>query len=89
MESTPSGSPTAVKSSSTSDPEKGARVLAGGRRTPTCEGYFFEPTVRTDVTHTMRVMQEETFGPILPIMRVRDEEEAVFLANDSRYGLTA
>ncbi len=68
---------------------KGARVLAGGRRNPNCEGYFFEPTVLTDVTHDMRVMREETFGPILPIMRVRDEEEAVFLANDSRYGLNA
>jgi succinate-semialdehyde dehydrogenase/glutarate-semialdehyde dehydrogenase len=68
---------------------KGARVMAGGRRNPDCPGYFFEPTVLTDVTHDMRVMQDETFGPILPIMRVRSEEEALALANDSRYGLNA
>ena len=68
---------------------KGARVMAGGRRNPACNGYFFEPTVLTDVTHDMRVMQDETFGPILPIMRVRSEEEALALANDTRYGLNA
>jgi succinate-semialdehyde dehydrogenase/glutarate-semialdehyde dehydrogenase len=68
---------------------KGARVMAGGRRNPNCAGYFFEPTVLTDVTHDMRIMQDETFGPILPIMRVRSEAEAVALANDSRYGLNA
>ncbi len=67
---------------------KGARVLAGGRRNPDLEGLFYEPTVLTDVTHDMAIMRDETFGPILPIMRVRDEEEAVRLANDTRYGLS-
>jgi acyl-CoA reductase-like NAD-dependent aldehyde dehydrogenase len=69
--------------------ERGARVLAGGRRNPACEGLFFEPTVLVDVSHDMKVMREETFGPVLPIMRVRDEAEAVALANDSPYGLNA
>ena len=67
---------------------KGAKVLAGGRRNPNLEGLFYEPTVLTDVTHDMAIMREETFGPILPIMRVRDEEEAVRLANDTCYGLS-
>jgi len=67
---------------------KGARVLCGGRRNPNLEGLFFEPTVLTDVNHDMRIMREETFGPVLPIMRVRDEEHAIELANDSSYGLS-
>jgi succinate-semialdehyde dehydrogenase/glutarate-semialdehyde dehydrogenase len=67
--------------------EGGARVLAGGRRNPDLEGLFYEPTVLTEVDHGMRIMREETFGPILPIMRVADEEEAIALANDSAYGL--
>ncbi len=69
--------------------EKGARVLAGGQRNPHYEGCFYEPTVLIDVDHGMQVMREETFGPVLPIMRVRDEDEAVRLANDSRYGSNA
>ena len=69
--------------------DKGAKLLAGGRRNPALEGFFYEPTVLTDVTHEMKIMQEETFGPVLPIMRVRDEEEAIRLANDTRYGLSA
>jgi succinate-semialdehyde dehydrogenase/glutarate-semialdehyde dehydrogenase len=48
---------------------------------------FYEPTVIVDVNHEMELMREETFGPVLPIMRVRDEEEAIRLANDTRYGL--
>ena len=69
--------------------ERGALLLAGGRRNPDQPGYFYEPTVLTNVTHDMRVMRDETFGPVLPIMRVRDEDEALALANDSRYGLNA
>jgi acyl-CoA reductase-like NAD-dependent aldehyde dehydrogenase len=65
---------------------KGARVLTGGRRRPG-PGQFFEPTVLVDVDHTMDAMTEETFGPTLPIMKVRDAEEAIRLANDSQYGL--
>jgi acyl-CoA reductase-like NAD-dependent aldehyde dehydrogenase len=68
--------------------QKGARVLAGGNQTPGA-GRFFEPTVLVDVDHTMKCMTEETFGPTLPIMKVRDEDEAVRLANDSIYGLGA
>lgn len=68
---------------------RGARVLTGGRRVPGREGLWFEPTVLVDVDHSMAVMREETFGPVLPIMRVRDEDEAVRLANDSVYGLNS
>jgi succinate-semialdehyde dehydrogenase/glutarate-semialdehyde dehydrogenase len=68
---------------------RGAKVLTGGRRNPSWPGLYYEPTVLVDVDHEMQVMREETFGPVLPIMRVRDEEEAVRLANDSRYGLNA
>jgi acyl-CoA reductase-like NAD-dependent aldehyde dehydrogenase len=68
---------------------RGAQVLAGGRRNPALPGYFYEPTVLTGVDHDMAIMRDETFGPILPIMRVPDEETALRLANDSRYGLNA
>jgi succinate-semialdehyde dehydrogenase/glutarate-semialdehyde dehydrogenase len=68
---------------------KGAKLLAGGRRNPDLDGLFFEPTVLADVNHNMLVMQEETFGPVLPIMRVADLDEAVRLANHSHYGLGA
>ena len=69
--------------------EKGATVRVGGRRNPELAGLYYEPTVLTGVDHDMLIMREETFGPILPIMRVRDEEEALRLANDSAYGLSA
>ncbi len=67
---------------------KGAKVLVGGHRRQG-DGRFFEPTVLVDVDHSMKCMQEETFGPTLPIMKVADAEEAVRLANDSTYGLQA
>jgi acyl-CoA reductase-like NAD-dependent aldehyde dehydrogenase len=67
---------------------KGAKVLVGGKRREG-EGRFFEPTVVVDVDHSMKLMQDETFGPILPVMKVRDEHEALRLANDSRYGLNS
>ncbi|HXJ92715.1 MAG TPA: aldehyde dehydrogenase family protein [Terriglobia bacterium] len=69
----------------------GATVLSGGRRTSPAglAGFFYEPTVLTNVHHGMRIMREETFGPVLPIMTVRDEAEAVRLANDSEFGLSA
>jgi succinate-semialdehyde dehydrogenase/glutarate-semialdehyde dehydrogenase len=67
---------------------RGARVLTGGARPPG-RGFFYPPTVLTGVDHTMRVMREETFGPVLPIRVVRDLDEAIALANDSEYGLTA
>ena len=65
---------------------KGARIETGGKRL-SGPGCFFEPTVLTNVDHSMKIMCEETFGPILPIMRVGSEEEAVRLANDSSMGL--
>jgi acyl-CoA reductase-like NAD-dependent aldehyde dehydrogenase len=65
---------------------KGAKVLTGGHKREG-EGIFYEPTVLVDVDHTMEAMTEETFGPTLPIMKVRDAEEALRLANDSVYGL--
>ena len=67
---------------------RGAHVLVGGQLTEG-PGFFYPPTVVTGVDHTMRLMREETFGPVLPIMAVRSVEEAVRLANDSVYGLTA
>ncbi len=69
--------------------EKGAKAVTGGRRNPHYPGYFYEPTVLVDVNHTMDIMREETFGPVLPIQVVRDESEALQLANDTRYGLNA
>ena len=66
---------------------KGANVLVGGRRNPELKGLYFEPTVVTDVTHDMDLMTKETFGPIVSIMKVADEEEALSRANDSEYGL--
>jgi acyl-CoA reductase-like NAD-dependent aldehyde dehydrogenase len=66
--------------------EKGARIETGGQLRPGT-GRFFEPTVLTNVDHSMKVMTEETFGPTLPIMRVESEDEAIRLANDSTMGL--
>lgn len=68
--------------------EKGARVLVGGERNRSLSGYFFPPTVVVDVDHDMELMRRETFGPIVAIQKVRDEEEAIELANDSAYGLS-
>jgi acyl-CoA reductase-like NAD-dependent aldehyde dehydrogenase len=68
---------------------KGATVLTGGSRRGSGPGLFFEPTVLAGVDHSMLIMRDETFGPVIPIMRVRDEAEAVELANRSPYGLNA
>ena len=69
---------------------QGATVLTGGRRPPQFErGYFYEPTVMTNVDHSMAIMSEETFGPAIPIMTYRSFDEAIALANDSKYGLGA
>jgi len=67
---------------------RGAKVLTGGSRLP-LEGRFFEPTVLVDVTPDMEVITDETFGPLLPVMKVHSEEDAVRAANDSIYGLSA
>lgn len=66
----------------------GAKALTGGKR-PEGGGSFYEPTVLVDVDHSMACMTQETFGPTLPIMKVSSVEEAVRLANDSEYGLSA
>ncbi len=68
---------------------RGARVLTGGARIPELGKNFYRPTVLSDVTHEMRIMREETFGPVLPVMPFDTDEEAVRLANDSEYGLSA
>jgi len=68
---------------------RGARVLAGGRRLRELGPNFYAPTVLTDVTHEMKIMREETFGPLLPIMPFDGDDEAIRLANDSDYGLGA
>ncbi|MFQ5631575.1 MAG: aldehyde dehydrogenase family protein, partial [bacterium] len=69
--------------------DKGAKVLCGGRRRPDIGDLFFEPTVLADVTPEMAVMQEETFGPLLPVVPVKNASEAVEAANATRYGLSA
>jgi succinate-semialdehyde dehydrogenase/glutarate-semialdehyde dehydrogenase len=67
----------------------GAEVRTGGHRLNDSNGWFHEPTVITGVDHSMKLMRDETFGPVLPIMTFKTEAEAVRLANDSIYGLTA
>ena len=68
----------------------GARILVGGQRPPELgRGFFLQPAVLTGVDHTMRIMQEETFGPVIPLMPYRDFDEAIRLANDCKYGLGA
>lgn len=66
----------------------GARVLTGGRRHG-AGARFYVPTVLVDVTPTMRIAREETFGPVAPLFRFRTEEEAIHMANDTEYGLAA
>ncbi|HEU4345115.1 MAG TPA: succinic semialdehyde dehydrogenase [Candidatus Binatia bacterium] len=67
----------------------GAKALTGARANPAFSGRYYEPTVLIDVHHDMAVVRDETFGPVIPIMRVRDVAEALRWANDSRYGLDA
>lgn len=69
---------------------KGAKCLAGGRRPQHLkQGYFLEPTVLTDVNHSMAIMKEETFGPAIPLMEYQSFEEAIALTNDCQFGLGA
>jgi len=71
--------------------EAGARVVAGGKRfSPNgMSGYFYEPTVLADVQEGVRVVDEEQFGPVLPVMTYTNEADAVERANDTNYGLGA
>jgi acyl-CoA reductase-like NAD-dependent aldehyde dehydrogenase len=64
----------------------GARILTGGKRKDQ-PGDWYEPTVIADADHSMKVMRQETFGPVVPVMKVADVDEAVRLANDTTYGL--
>ena len=67
--------------------EKGAKILTGGQRSDG-PGDWYEPTVIANVDHSMKVMTDETFGPVIPVMKVADEEEALRLSNDTTYGLS-
>src|ERR1051326_6445737 len=68
---------------------RGARLLAGGRALPELGENFFAPTILADVEHTMTIMREETWGPVLPVRSFKSDDEAVALANDSEFGLAA
>jgi acyl-CoA reductase-like NAD-dependent aldehyde dehydrogenase len=68
---------------------KGARIATGGQRVELPGGVSYEPTVLTGVDHSMLIMREETFGPVVPVMPVQDADEALRLANESAYGLNA
>lgn len=68
---------------------KGAHVVCGGRRPDGLTGAYYEPTILTNIDFSMRVWREETFGPVLPIVSFKTEDEAIKLANDTEYGLSA
>lgn len=67
--------------------QKGAKLLTGGKRLD--KNNFYQPTILANVTHAMRIMNEETFGPLIGVMKVKDDNEAIKLMNDTEYGLTA
>lgn len=73
----------------TSAVEQGARLLCGGKRAHADKGNYFEPTILADVTPQMEIAREELFGPVMLLMRVRDDEEAVRVANGVAYGLSS
>jgi len=68
---------------------RGARLLLGGKPLAGSQGNFFEPTLLADVPNDALVMQEESFGPLLPVLSVADDDEAIRMMNDTRFGLTA
>ena len=69
--------------------ERGAHLLIGGGRVPDVPGNFFQPTLLANVPNDASVMQDESFGPLLPIMAVNDDDHALAMMRDTRYGLTA
>jgi len=69
--------------------EKGAELLCGGQEKTIKGATFFEPTLLAGVTHNMEVMKEENFGPIMPVMKVKSDDQAIELINDCKYGLTS
>lgn len=68
---------------------RGARLLVGGKALPELGPNFFAPTILADVDHSMTIMREETFGPVLPVRSFKTDDEAIRLANDSEFGLAA
>ncbi len=68
--------------------DNGAEILMGGTKKVIERGTFFEPTILTNVDHSMKIMKEENFGPLLPVMKVQNVDEAIKNINDSDYGLT-
>jgi succinate-semialdehyde dehydrogenase/glutarate-semialdehyde dehydrogenase len=68
---------------------QGARILAGGKRLPELGANFYAPTVMVDLAKGSRILSEETFGPVLPIMSFENDEQAIAMANDSEFGLSA
>lgn len=77
-----------VKAHLTDAVQKGGQIIYGGKPHP-LGGLFFEPTILTEANSAMRLAQEETFGPVAPLFRFHDEEEAIKLANDTDYGLAS
>lgn len=69
--------------------QKGAHIIVGGKRPHNLQGAYFESTILTNITFDMQVWKEEVFGPVLPIIPFSSEQEAIALANDSMYGLSA
>lgn len=69
--------------------QRGATIHCGGERNREMHGYFFPPTVLTNVDHGFQCVRDETFGPLMPIMTFGDDRQAIQLANDTPYGLTA
>jgi len=69
--------------------DKGAKVVIGGKRPAGLQGAYYEPTILTNIATDMRVWTEETFGPVLPVISFKTEEEAIALANDTEYGLSS
>ena len=68
--------------------KEGARVLTGGQRSGKFEkGYFYEPTIFDQVTHGMDIVTEESFSPVIPIQRIKSMDEAIQMANSTKYGL--
>lgn len=78
-----------LQSQVTDAAKKGAKVLTGGKKAATASGVYLEPAVLTEVNHEMEIMREESFGPVIGIMKVKDDAEAQKLMNDTQYGLTA
>ena len=67
----------------------GAKVVTGGKKAETDKGFFYEPTILTNVTHDSKIMRDEIFGPVLPIATFETSDEAIEMANDTIYGLSS